>query len=497
MEPISRRRALQLGALGVTATAAGGLGLAWQSTRTPRPGTVSAAAWVEAPVLAGNGGALSLDLEAAPGRFPLAGIRVAGFGFNHGVPGPTLRVSPGDRLQVRLRNRLPQPTNLHLHGVLVSPSGNSDNPFLRVEPGTDFDYDYRLPDHHPPGVYWYPPHHHHLVADQIFAGLYGALIVEDPDPISTTVERVLVLSDLSIDDAGTIPAPTMMDRMLGREGALILANGQVRPTVTTRPGARERWRIVNACVSRHLRLRLDGQSLRLIGLDSGRFREPRPVQQIDLAAGNRADVLIDTTPGSAQLRALPVDRGTLSMMGMMRRGGADMPGPESPPQPDPNGTVLAHLEVTGPPTMSPAAIPPQTPPRDLRGEPIAATRTFVFGTGMGMGMGTHSGGMSFTIDGRTYDPDRTDHTVRLGTIEEWTLVNDSPMDHSMHLHVWPMQLTSGATIAEPHQQDVIDIPARSRLTVRVAFDDFPGRTVYHCHILDHEDNGMMGVIEAR
>ncbi len=89
--------------------------------------------------------------------------------------------------------------------------------------------------------------------------------------------------------------------------------------------------------------------------------------------------------------------------------------------------------------------------------------------------------------------------MRIGTVEEWTLVNDSMMDHSMHLHVWPMQpLAAHGPTEEPSRQDVVTVPpARSRVTVRVAFDDHPGRTVYHCHILDHEDNGMMGVIEAR
>ena len=118
---------------------------------------------------------------------------------------------------------------------------------------------------------------------------------------------------------------------------------------------------------------------------------------------------------------------------------------------------------------------------------------------MGMGMNMGTGGMRFTIDGREFDPGRTDQNVRVGSVEEWTLVNDSPMDHSLHLHVWPMQLltTGGPDAAEARWQDVVTIPARSRITVRVAFDDYPGRTVYHCHILDHEDNGMMGVIEAR
>jgi hypothetical protein len=107
-------------------------------------------------------------------------------------------------------------------------------------------------------------------------------------------------------------------------------------------------------------------------------------------------------------------------------------------------------------------------------------------------------GMSFTIDGKRFDPDRTDQVVATGSVEEWTVVNTSPMDHPLHLHVWPMQVTAprGEPVAKPTWQDVVNIPARSQITLRVAFDNFVGRTVYHCHVLDHEDRGMMGVIVA-
>jgi FtsP/CotA-like multicopper oxidase with cupredoxin domain len=116
--------------------------------------------------------------------------------------------------------------------------------------------------------------------------------------------------------------------------------------------------------------------------------------------------------------------------------------------------------------------------------------------GMGMGMG---GGMRFVIDGREYDGDRVDQFVRMGSVEEWTITNTSPMDHPMHLHVWPAQIVvrAGRPVGTPVWQDVVDVPALSTVTIRVAFDDFRGRTVYHCHNLDHEDRGMMGVVEAR
>jgi FtsP/CotA-like multicopper oxidase with cupredoxin domain len=109
--------------------------------------------------------------------------------------------------------------------------------------------------------------------------------------------------------------------------------------------------------------------------------------------------------------------------------------------------------------------------------------------------------MSFTINGREFDPGRTDVVVRAGAVEEWTLVNSSPMDHPVHLHVWPMQIVGGGgqdgNDGAGPWLDVVNVPARDRVTVRVAFGDFTGRTVVHCHILDHEDLGMMGTVEVR
>ncbi|MFO7689228.1 MAG: multicopper oxidase domain-containing protein, partial [Cryobacterium sp.] len=151
--------------------------------------------------------------------------------------------------------------------------------------------------------------------------------------------------------------------------------------------------------------------------------------------------------------------------------------------------------ASAPPAAS-AAVPAQPAPRDLRGEAVTARRELVFAMGMG-GMG--GGSVSATINGREFDGARVDTTVQFGSVEEWLLTNTSPMDHPMHLHVWPMQIVEqgGQAVQSVLWQDVVNIPARSTTRVRIAFDTFDGRTVYHCHILDHEDAGMMGVLLAR
>jgi len=113
-------------------------------------------------------------------------------------------------------------------------------------------------------------------------------------------------------------------------------------------------------------------------------------------------------------------------------------------------------------------------------------------------MGPGPGRTVFTIDGRGFDPGRVDQTITAGAVEAWTITNTNPMDHPFHLHVWPMQVLSVAdnTVDAATWQNVVDVPAHSSTTVRIAFDTHAGRSVYHCHILDHEDNGMMGVIEV-
>ncbi|WP_370449306.1 multicopper oxidase domain-containing protein [Cryobacterium sp. TMT1-2-2] len=115
------------------------------------------------------------------------------------------------------------------------------------------------------------------------------------------------------------------------------------------------------------------------------------------------------------------------------------------------------------------------------------------------GGGMSGGMMSVTINGHAFDAVRVDTTVQFGSVEEWMLRNTSTLDHPMHLHVWPMQIVdrAGQPIEELIWQDVVNVPALSAVRVRVAFNDFSGRTVYHCHILDHEDAGMMmGTIQA-
>lgn len=490
MNPLTRRQLLTVGLVGAGATATGGAGLWWTIVRDP--GYVGGKELAEPEVLTSRDGVLKAELNVAPATVRFGGREASVLTFNGSMPGPTLRVVPGDTMRITITNDLDASTNLHVHGLHVSPRGKGDNPFRSIAPGESADYEIALPEDHPPGTYWYHPHHHGNVAEQVAAGLYGAIIVEDPTPLPVTRERTLVVSDLSLDGSGNIAGTAgMMEQMMGREGDLVLVNGQVRPHIAAAPGERERWRIVNACPSRYLHLTLEDQDVQLLSRDLGRLPSPESINETVLAPGNRVELLIDARGGSSSLMATPVDRGGMGG-GRMRNA---PPGGSDPVE-------LLTLEVSGKPVQAPTSVPEGPALRELRGEPIVERRTLDFGMGMG-GHGPMMGGgdggmMSFTIDGKTFDADRTDTPVEVGTVEEWTLTNSSPMDHPVHLHVWPMQVIEEdqRRIAEPRWQDVVNVPASGRVKVLIAFDNFAGRTVYHCHILDHEDQGMMATIEA-
>ena len=480
---VSRRQALAVTGLGAATTLVGAVGT-WRGLGAP--GTPAAAvgrALREPEALTSTDGLLDVTLRAAPG-VTLAGRTTRALGYNGTSPGPTLSVRPGDRVRVRLENELATATNLHTHGLHVSPEGNSDNVFRSVDPGASAQYEYEVPSDHPTGTFWYHPHRHGTVADQVFGGLFGALLVTGPDEPTVDRERVLVVSDTTLTASGEVASVGHDDAMLGREGELVLVNGQARPRVDVAAGTVERWRVVNTCTSRFLDLALDGHGWELLGFDGQALHAPTEQESLLLAPGNRVDVLVRPTgSGTFTLRTRGHDRGGMGMMGGSTTS---------------RETPLASVVVAGDARRATTTRWPAARARvpDLRSAALDGARSISMTGGMGMGMG----GMEFGFDGRAFDPARVDQSLSLGTVEEWTITNETMMDHPFHLHVWPMQLVGGTGAdpgGAPDWRDVVIVPARGRVTVRVPIRDLGGRTVYHCHILDHEDLGMMGVVEAR
>ena len=277
---------------------------------------------------------------------------------------------------------------------------------------------------------------------------------------------------------GALQPPSTMARMMGREGELVLVNGQARPTLTARPGERERWRIVNACAARYVRLRLDGQQLDLLGIDSGPLRRATPRRgaraghrQPGRPAGHR-------TEGTSTLRGAGRRPGRIGGMGWAAWRAVSGDGP------------LATLRVTGAP--SPGCPPSRSVPQpDLRAaEPRRAggwSSPWAWAWAWG-GMG----GMRFTIDGagvrpRPRRPDRRAwarwRSGRWPTPPRWTTRSTCTCGPCRSSPKPASRWTTSAW------QDVVNVPPAAGSPCGSPSTTSRGRTVYHCHILDHEDNG--------
>ncbi len=447
----------------------------------------------EPDVVFSIGGRLELTLRAAPTEVPWGDGSRQAFTYNGSTPGPTLRVRAGDQVVIHLENALDESTNLHTHGLHVSPEGQGDNIFATVDPGESRTYIYDIPSDHRSGLFWYHPHVHGSVARQVAAGLAGAIVVIDETDAITELtassERIWVLSDPPIATSSAAFDASPMDQMMGREGDAILVNGTENPDITAEAGSLERWRIVNASASRYYRLALDDHEVHLISSDGGRLMAPTAATELLLAPGERSELLVaPTTDGSYSVRALPYDRGGMGMgMGMGSMMGDSSLASEA---------VIATLTVQG--TRAPAPLPSELARSEGVVRPAAGASRILelgMGMGMGMGMGTMTGEgsmMSFTINGTTFDPERTDIHVRAGSVEKWEIHNTTPMDHPFHLHVWPFTVDG----AESGWKDTVNVPARESVTITIPFVGIVGRSVYHCHILDHEDLGMMGTIDV-
>ena len=488
--PLRRRQVLGLGLAGLGTAVVGPV--LWDRLQR----SAARAQPAGAARLASRGGLADLEFvaRATPGTIPGGPTEV--LTYNGRSPGPLLEVNAGDQVHLRLRNELQQPTNLHFHGLHIPPTGSADNVFLSVPPGESTAYAFTISPDHPAGLFYLHPHHHGHTADQVFGGLSAALVVRgDLDRIpevAAASETVLVLKDFA---SGADPGADgmghggmEMGRMLGREGPLLTVNGELNPSLTIPSGGLLRLRLLNASNARIYRLALEGHRLVLIGTDGGGLANPEPLDDLLLAPGERADVLVqgNQPPGSYRLLNLPYLRSGHGGMGA---------GPDAPQ----TLSTLRYAGAVAPLPLPQALLPVPDLPQPER------TRSFSLAHAMGMGMGgmqhgmggMGAGGMGFVINGQPFDADRIDTRVRLGSTEDWLIVNDDVMDHPFHLHVNSFQVISrdGRLESQRRWKDTVLVRAGEEVRLRVSFRDFPGRTVYHCHNLDHEDLGMMGVLQ--
>ena len=514
LPPVSRRQLLLgAGAAGVVAVAGCGRDEAGEPTGTGGSPTSDAAAgsgsedtlFPQPEVRRASQGALATSLTCASETVDVGGRKIAGHTYEGGTPGPTLKLGPGESLQIALVNNLDSSaggnsmgggnrgggmqmgssaaTNLHTHGLHVSPEGNQDNVFLMVEQGQTQDYDIAIPDSHWGGLNWYHPHHHGNVSVQVLGGMQGALIITGPldevPEVAAVTEQVLVLQRLQEGPAMIARMSAMHDNaFLSANGNPTFAvNGQVNPRITLRPSEVQRWRLLNADAIDYFDIALvgaDGEdvpgALHILAFDGITLPSVRTVSRRRMVPGNRLEVLVQ----------VPDVAGEVQLVGRAVPGFG---------QPD---IVFATVDVAGDPVDSaiPEALPAQLTP--IAAEEVQTKRRVQFGS--------YTNAMS--INGVSFDQGPDEMEMVVGSVEEWTIENLSDQDHAFHIHTNPFWVVAegGVELSEPAYFDTYAIPPASgpdspgSLTVRFRPTQFTGRIVQHCHILPHEDAGMMGVV---
>jgi suppressor of ftsI len=472
-------------------------------------------------------GVASLSLDVV--LDPVDGKPTFEYGGIAGVV-PTIRVSPGDTIALTVHDALPaaqgQPSdvNVHFHGLIVSPQAPGDEVLRTLaHSGGSVRYVVKIPADHEPGLYWYHPHVHGTTYAQVTNGMSGAIVVEGLQqhlPVLQTMrERIIVLRDVptgpnAVDEDmpmtgmagmnGTSPAKgasaaprkaTNAANPCRTESALQpTLNRQLHAHIGIRPGERQFFRVVNASASRYFDLFVGGSTLGLVArdgvpLDAYPGTPPLEfVRHVLLPPASRAEFIVTGPAHPGELRSACFNSGPT--------GDAD-PAVDLATLVDP-----AANDVESPPPLKVRV--GRALPRNLLSQPLpspAARRTIRFTEDAD---GFYLNGKAFAMG------DRPSIVARSGTVEAWTLVNETDEVHDFHIHQVHFVIASlnGQPVQPRIWSDTVNVPPRRRrpdgryaagdATIIVDFRDpvVRGTFVYHCHILDHEDQGMMAVIRV-
>ena len=506
----------------------------------------------EPPIRQSKNGVLETTLTVTSQVFRAEGaLQVQTRVYEGNIPGPTLRVKPGDVLKIHLVNNLedngehdqykppntmrnPNTTNLHVHGLHVSPEGNSDNVMLMCQPGETLDYVYLIPTDHACGTFWYHAHHHGSQALQIGGGLLGALIVEEPapellDPNLANMKETLLLihhflfkrigwggifhdhdnlmmisemsdSDLEFNLESLSPAGSEEDKNW------FLINGQFRPEIPIHLKIYQRFRIVNAGPSELLELEINPPNvceMAILAMDGIYLDEVWRVNTVVIPPAGRADVAVKCNQvGRHELWA----NASTSRDKYLGRLGQRY-----------NGLLAIFFAERKDDDAGVVDLPKNLPSRnnsaylqDLMNVKVLTSQNMYTidlqhnSTSM----------MDFRINGIAFDPELNNHTVFLNEIQQWALINsENESNHPYHQHVHPFQIVSFNGMTHPSAEaceatgmkigmwrDTIPLTGFDDLNVHavVRFNpqDFEGDVMLHCHIPSHSDLGMAQMIHV-
>jgi FtsP/CotA-like multicopper oxidase with cupredoxin domain len=527
--PISRRQSLKLLGAGAVMTVTGcrsgseadpGVG-----SRVPGEATVGDVTPASAPgavTLADEVADVHLRLWAEPSTAEIvAGTTTDVWSFGaevlEGDPatvqpsgsylGPTLHLRQGQRVRVSFENRLDEDGIVHWHGLHV-PQDQDGQPPEVVGPGRTYEYDFVVVDR--PGTRWYHPHPHARTGEQVYRGLAGLLVVhgEEPPSLAGVAELALVLQDRRLGPDGTLSyIGSRHDTMAGFTGETLVTNGRGEYTVEVerRP---YRLRLLNGANSRTSLLSLSvGESLTVIATDGNLLAQASEVPSLVLTPAQRADVWIDFSayePGErVELLSADTFVESMAMMGGMGMGGGMGAGSDTVTELDVVNQVAATFVIGGgtgdDEPRPPDDLAPFAPDAVDPGQAVTAeAKTFALSTRRA----THWINDSLW-EGREVTEQET---VTADTVELWDFVNYSPMAHPMHLHGRSFSVverswdddtlastwdTLAPGVIDDGLRDTVLVFPGQRVRIAVPFGGYEGYFLYHCHILEHEDMGMM------
>ena len=447
------------------------------------------------PEIRSQNGVLRGTLTMAPAQVTIDGQQVVTNVIDGQYIPPTLRINRGDTIRVRVVNQIgpaeiaidaPQPTNIHYHGMDVAPTpGNGDNVYIRINPQQELRYDVPVPDDHPQGLHWYHAHVHTYVDDQIGSGISGMLIVggfifEQYPELVGLKQRVMVFKDFTF--------PGFQD---GDARAKSL-NGFSNPPIRARPDEFQIWQIGNLGADAFFDMQLQGHLMWLIERDGNLLLKPVQISHLFLSPGARAVVVVRAgAAGDYAFNHLDVDTG---------------------PAGDPNpAEQLGTFMVSGNPVPFDRAVrqrlakgparPSRIKPNAVEVAKLKPNRTrFV-------DFSESADGNSFFINGLEYQENRIDTTTRVGQVERWVVRNFSEEFHVFHLHQTEFLIKSfsgdSSQTLGGGLRDVINIPYAQNgqpgfAEIIIPFTNpiIAGEFVYHCHLVQHEDAGMMANIRV-
>lgn len=389
--------------------------------------------------------------------------------YNGQVPGPEIRVAKGDTLKINFTNNLPQETTIHFHGIRV-PNAMDGVPGVTqdpIKPGESFVYEFVPKD---AGTFWYHPHVRG--SEQVERGLYGVIVVEDPEEPLYDQDKVIVLDDWRIDQTGRIDPRfnTGSDLMHdGRWGNIVTVNGLPNYTLTAKAGERVRLRFVNTSNARVYQLDFGGLDVMGFAVDGMLAKEPFSPRGFELSPGNRIDVDI-TIPLDSQKKQYSIrDTFTRQTNNLV--------------------SILINDEIAKTQDFD-------TPTAEMFPEWNSATalrinQEYVLNARRG---GQY--GIEWTINGKAY-PDYDPITLKKGEFNVIRFTNASSRLHPMHLHGQFFKVLSrnGLQVDEPYLRDTVLVKSKEVIDIGVVPLD-EGTWVSHCHVLEHAEAGMLTVIKV-